>query len=100
MLLENSPVGDRRANGAAERAVQAIAEQVRVVRRGLEPRLELRLSVKHPVTAWLVERAGVLLSKHQVGDDGKTGYQRRKGKPFHGEGSSLVRRSTAARSSR
>ena len=39
-ILENSPVGDRRANGAAERAVQATAEQVRVIRRGLEQRLE------------------------------------------------------------
>ena len=46
-ILENSPVGDSRANGAAERAVQAIAEQVRVIRQGLEQRLELRLSGKH-----------------------------------------------------
>ena len=60
-ILENSPVGDSRANGAAERAVQAIAEQVRVIRRGLEQRLELRLSGKHPVTAWLVERAAAPL---------------------------------------
>ena len=29
-ILENSRVGDSRANGAAERAVQAIEEQVRV----------------------------------------------------------------------
>ena len=42
--MENSPVGASRANGARERAVQAIAEQVRVIRRGLEQRLELRLS--------------------------------------------------------
>ena len=65
--------------------MQAIAEQVRVIRRGLEQRLELRLSGKHPVTAWLVERAADLLSKFQAGDDGKTGYERWKGKPFHGE---------------
>ena len=65
--------------------VQAIAEQVRVIRRGLEQRLDLRLLEKRPVTAWLVERAADLLSKYQVGDDGKTGYERWKGKPFHGE---------------
>ena len=40
--------------------MQAIAEQVRVVRRGL------RLSGKHSDTAWLVERAADLLSKYQV----------------------------------
>ena len=35
-LLENSPAGDSRANGIAERAVQSVAEQVRVLRAGLE----------------------------------------------------------------
>ena len=65
--------------------MQSIAEQVRVIRRGLEQRLELRMSGKHPVTEWLVERAADLLSKYQVGDDGKTGNERWKGKPFHGE---------------
>ena len=84
-ILENSPVGDSRTNGAAERAAQAIAEQVRVLRRGLEQRLGLRLSGKHPVTAWLVEHAADLLSKYQVGDDGKTGYERWKGKKFQQE---------------
>ena len=59
-ILENSPVGDSRANGAAERAVQAIGEQVRVQRRGLEQRLGLKLSGKHPVMSWLVEHAADL----------------------------------------
>lgn len=79
-ILENSPVGDSRANGAAERAVQAIGEQVRVLRRGLEQRLGLKLSGKHPVMSWLVEHAADLLSRYQVGDDGRTGYERLKGK--------------------
>ena len=52
-ILENSPVGDSPANGAAERAVQAIAEQVRALRRGLEQRLGQRLSGKHTVTRGL-----------------------------------------------
>ena len=69
----------------AGRAAQAIAEQVRVTRRGLEQRPELRLSGKHPVTAWLVERAADFLSKYQVGDDGKTCHECWKGEPFHGE---------------
>jgi hypothetical protein len=81
-ILENSPVGDSRSNGAAERAVQSISEQVRVVRRGLEQRLGLRLSAKHPVTAWLVEHCADLISKYQVGDDGKTAYERWKGNYF------------------
>ena len=42
-ILENSPVGDSRSNGVAERAVQAIGEHVRVLRRGLEQRLGVKL---------------------------------------------------------
>ena len=81
-ILENSPVGDSRANGAAERAVQSVSEQVRVIRRGLEQRLGLKLSCKHPVLSWLVEHSADLISKYQVGDDGKTAYERWKGKKF------------------
>ena len=84
-IMENSPVGDSRAYGAAERAVQAVEEQVRVVRHGLEMRLGMKISGKHPVVCWLNEHAGDLLSKYQVGEDGKTGYQRLKGKKYRGE---------------
>ena len=79
-ILENSPVGDSRSNGAAERAVQAVGEQVRVLRRGLEQRLGVKLSGKHPVMAWLVEHAADLISRFQVGDDGRTAYEMMKGR--------------------
>ncbi len=42
-ILENSPVGDSRANGAAERAVQAVGEQICLLRKGLEERVGYRL---------------------------------------------------------
>ena len=84
-ILENSPVGDSRSNGVAERAVQALGEQVRVLRRGLEQRLGVKLSGKHPVTAWLVEHSAELLSRYLVGEDGRTGYERLKGKKYQGE---------------
>ena len=84
-ILENSPVGDSRAIGAAERAVQAVGEQVRVLRKGLEERVGYRLGAGHPVLAWLIEHAGDLLSKYVVGDDGRTAYERWKGKKYDKE---------------
>ena len=84
-VLENSPVEDSKANGAAERAVQAVEEQVRVLRHALELRLEVKLSGKHPVIYWLVEHAADILSKFLVGEDGKTGYERVKGKKYSGD---------------
>ena len=84
-ILENSPVGDSRANGAAERAIQAVEEQVRVIKNGLETRIGMKISGKHPVTFWLIEHAADLLTKYAVGEDGKTAYERMKGKPYLGD---------------
>ena len=79
-LLENSPVGDSRANGVAERAVQSVSEQIRVLRLSLESKLAAKLPGSHPLTAWLVEHAADLLNKYQRGEEGRTSYERLRGK--------------------
>ena len=78
-ILENSLVGDSRSNGAAERAVQAVGEQVRGLRKALEDLVGYRLPGTHPVLAWMIEHAADVLSKFLVGDDGKTAYDRLRG---------------------
>lgn len=70
-IIDNSGVGGSRSNGAAERAVQAIGEQVRVIRYGLESRLEGKLKGSHAVTCWLMEHYADVLNKHSVGPDGR-----------------------------
>lgn len=52
--------GDSQANGAAERAVQSLREQVRVLRPGLETRLGVKLRGMHQVVAWLVEHVAYI----------------------------------------
>ena len=71
-LLENSPAGDSRANGIAERAVQSVAEQVRVLKASLEGKLQARVPGSHPIMCWLVENSADLLNEYQLGDDGRT----------------------------
>ena len=51
-IVENSAVGDSRAKGAAERAVQAVEEQVKMTKHGLEMRLGVKTGAKHPVVCW------------------------------------------------
>ena len=62
------------------RAVHAIGEQVRVLRRGLHRRLGPKVSWKHTMMAWLVEHAADVLSTYQFGDLGRTAYERLDGK--------------------
>ena len=84
-ILENSPVGESQSNGVAERAVRAIANQVRTMRSAWKSRVGVEFPATHPVTAWLVSHAGDMLTKFQVGKDGKTGYERARGKRYHRE---------------
>ena len=79
-LVENSPAGDSCANGIAERAVQSVAEQIRVLRASLETKINAKLPGTHAVTTWLVEHCADLLNKYQLGDDGRTAYHRLRGK--------------------
>ena len=56
-VLENSPVGDSRANGHAERAAQTIAKQVSSLRKALEDRVGISITGGYPVGTWVVEHA-------------------------------------------
>jgi len=79
-ILENSPVGDSRSNGHAERAVQEIVGRVRTLKHGLEKRTGLIFESNHAVIPWLVEHASDLHNKFHVSRVGKTPYELWKGK--------------------
>jgi hypothetical protein len=79
-LPEFSPVGDHRANGVAERAVQEVEDQVRTMKGALQRRLGVAIETSHPVMTWMIEHAAGLISRYLVGHDGRTAYQRHTGK--------------------
>ncbi len=80
----HSGVGDSKGNGMAERAVQSIEEMVRVHKLAVEARIKERLPCTHPMMAWLVEHAADVLNRYNIGKDGRTPYQRLKGRKFIG----------------
>ena len=84
-VIEHSAPGDSQGNGFIERGVRSVEEMARVLKLDLEHRLTTRLEVTCPVFAWLVEHAVDLHNKFLVGSDGKTAYERLKGKKYHGE---------------
>ena len=79
-ILENSPKGDSKANGSVERGNQSLAGQIRVLFSALSRNLNSRLGLDHPIISWMVEHAAYLISHYQVGRDGRTPYERLKGK--------------------
>ena len=83
--MESSKIYDSQSNGVAERAVQSVECQVRTVLIALQKRLGVNVPVTHKIATWLVEHAADLLNKFAVGPDGRTAFERLKGKRYRGE---------------
>ena len=62
-----SPVGDSKSNGVAERAIQSMEKLIRVHKLSIETRINEKLSVRHPLFAWLVEFCADLYNRFQIG---------------------------------
>ena len=80
MVVEHSPVHSSKSNGVVERAIQAVQGMIRTMRSALEDKWGVKLEVAHPVWTWLAEYAGWMLTRGEVGRDGRTAYERIKGK--------------------
>ena len=83
--LEHSPVADSASNGGAERAVRSMEEMVRVYKFDLESRSKCTIDLNSPIMEWIVEHAADMICKGVQGTDGKTPYQRLKGRTYTGE---------------
>ena len=79
-ILEESPVKSSGSNGRAERAVQTLEGQIRVLLLSLEARVGQKVDAREPIVSYMPEYAAYLLNRLDVGKDGKTSYARCKGK--------------------
>ena len=80
MVVENSPVHSSKSNGVIERGVQTAQGMIRTLRSALEDRWGVKLDTDHAVWSWMAEYAGWLVTRGEVGKDGRTAYERLKGK--------------------
>ena len=83
VMEEHPPPFDSQANGDIESAVKQIRGQTRTLQSCLEARIGHQIPVVHPVYSWLVSHAAWLVTTRVMGHDGKTAYQRVRGKPFN-----------------
>ena len=80
MMAENSPVFSSKSNGIVERAVQSVQGMIRTLRSAVEEKWKVKLPTDHAIWPRMAEYAGYLLSRAEVGKDGRTAYERLKGK--------------------
>ena len=81
--MEHTPAGDSRANGLAERAIQSVEKQVRIIRGSIEEQPG-EFGVKHPVFLWCFIHSADVLDQFLVGDDALTAYERIEGCAYSG----------------
>ena len=82
---DDSPVGVSKSNGEIERAIQTMQGQVRSLKLCLESRYKRKILEDHPIWPWAVMYAAMLINICLVGEDGRTPYERRKGRRFKKE---------------
>ena len=84
-IPENSPVGESQSNGAMENAVMQIEGLVRSHRDALEVSQKISVSNESPLVPWLVKWAAFVYNRFSRDVNGKTPYEKTKGKSFNRE---------------
>ena len=83
LQLEESRVGEHQSNGEVENAIRSIQSRIRTMRLALHSRYQAKIGIEHPIMPWLIHHAALLTNFCRVGTDGRTSYERRKGKCFN-----------------
>ena len=82
---EHPPPYDPQSNGGIEVGVKLVKGHLKTMRSALQERIGFKIPVIHPVLTWLVEHAANVLTWLARGKDGRTAYQRVRGRPFNGK---------------
>ena len=83
--VEHSKAKDSQSNGTIERAIQGVEGMVRTLKLYLESNIKITIPAAHPIMNWLVEHGAEVLNRFHVGPDGRTAYERVKGKKYQGD---------------
>ena len=80
VIPENPAKGESQSNGAAEEAGKTVRGFVRVFKEQLEDKANIKISGEDTVVQWMIRWAAMSCSRYLVGKDGRTGYERRRGR--------------------
>jgi hypothetical protein len=79
-IKEVSPKYSKGSNGVVERAVQSVEQCLRTLKSAVDEKFGVQIDVRHPVITWLCDYTGYMMNRMEVARDGKTPYERVKGK--------------------
>ncbi len=79
---EESHPYDSQSNGGTEVGIKIVRGVYRTLKLNLEERIGREVPPSHPLLTWLVEHTAVVLNACVRGNDGKTAWERARGRPF------------------
>ena len=72
--------GESQSNGRAEEAGKIVREFARVLKEQMEEEASIKVAGNETITLWMVRWAAMICSRYLVGKDGRTGFERRRGR--------------------
>ena len=85
-LIQVAPRESHASNGAAERAILEVAKQARTIASALEHHFpDYKVMPNHKIYGWLIRHSAWLISRFLVKADGRTPYERLRGREYRGE---------------
>ena len=80
VIPENPPKGESQSNGRIEESGKTIRGFVKAMKSQIEEKADITIEAKDIITQWMIRWAAMLPSRFLVGKDGKTVYERRRGR--------------------
>jgi hypothetical protein len=80
VIPENPPKGESQSNGRAEEAGKTCRGFAKVIRDQLEETANISIGCDDAIAQWIVRWSAMLPSRFLEGKDGKTAYERRRGR--------------------
>ena len=81
-IAVNPPAYDPQSNGLAGKAVQDVKAQLRVLKLGLEARIEHRIPMESPIWEWMIPHSADAVNRFRDGKDDKTLHYSLSLRPF------------------
>ena len=88
-IMKHAPKGESQSNGRVEEAGKTVRNLVLAYKLQIEKNANIKLESDSPIMQWGVRLAAINQTRYAVGIDGKTAYERLKGKRCKAEGCHL-----------
>ena len=81
IVPEKPAVGEKQSNGTVEEAGKSVRDMAMTLKDHIETAANTKIEPGDIIVEWLVRWAAMLSSRYMVGADGRTPYERRRGRP-------------------